>query len=334
MDGDSILRRRSQAAATRDRVLARRREDASAAAAAGGRHRSSERRVWRDFQRQKTSGETASRSSVGRPIASEWSTGVPSSSELVDAAARAREALAAVTVSPASAGTRRSQKRERGGDGRVTFGAALLARSGKVYTGASVHPSVMHPKSGDDVVDAVAAPDASGLCAERIAVVKAISEGDVEFESLYLFSDYPRGHVAPCGACRQVTSSAVVGVVVARAFVFPLSSLSLSSLSSSSPPPPPSSSPHRGSSHMRRVVCESVQAATGDVWRLPRVHGKAGPHDGEAVDGGASARRITRGPSRLYSSRRHRRGQARPRSVPRQLVERQRRTCLRAERFS
>lgn len=66
-------------------------------------------------------------------------------------------------------------------------GAALLGRSGRVYRGANVENSV------------------SGLsiCAERVAVGKAVSEGEREFIKIAVACADP-GFCRPCGACRQV----------------------------------------------------------------------------------------------------------------------------------
>ncbi len=65
-------------------------------------------------------------------------------------------------------------------------GAALLARSGKVFRGTNVEYSV------------------SGLsiCAEQAAVAKAISEGEKEFEKIAVVCGNS-GFCRPCGACRQ-----------------------------------------------------------------------------------------------------------------------------------
>jgi cytidine deaminase len=64
-------------------------------------------------------------------------------------------------------------------------GAALLGRSGRVYTGCNVENAV-YPLT---------------LCAERTAVVKAVSEGEREFVALAVVTE---NGGAPCGACRQV----------------------------------------------------------------------------------------------------------------------------------
>jgi len=64
-------------------------------------------------------------------------------------------------------------------------GAALLAKSGRVYTGCNVEN----------------ASYGLSICAERAAVFKAVSEGEREFEAIAVVTE--KG-VTPCGACRQV----------------------------------------------------------------------------------------------------------------------------------
>ncbi len=64
-------------------------------------------------------------------------------------------------------------------------GAALLAESGKVYTGVNVE-NAAYP---------------SGMCAERVAVFKAVSEGERKFTAIVVATD---NGGTPCGACRQV----------------------------------------------------------------------------------------------------------------------------------
>ncbi len=68
-------------------------------------------------------------------------------------------------------------------------GAALLTESGKVYTGCNIENS------------------SYGLtnCAERTAVFKAVSEGEMKFEEMVIYADSPN-LPTPCGACRQVLS--------------------------------------------------------------------------------------------------------------------------------
>ncbi len=63
-------------------------------------------------------------------------------------------------------------------------GAALLGRSGRIYTGCNVE-NAAYPLS---------------TCAERTAVVKAVSEGEREFVAIAVVTE---NGGAPCGACRQ-----------------------------------------------------------------------------------------------------------------------------------
>jgi cytidine deaminase len=64
-------------------------------------------------------------------------------------------------------------------------GAALLGRSGRVFTGCNVEN----------------ASYSLCTCAERVAVVKAVSEGEREFEAIAVVTATA---AASCGACRQI----------------------------------------------------------------------------------------------------------------------------------
>jgi len=66
-------------------------------------------------------------------------------------------------------------------------GAALLTASGKIYDGVNVENA--------------AYPDT--ICAERAAVVKAVSEGERDFVAIAVAS---ANGGSPCGSCRQVLS--------------------------------------------------------------------------------------------------------------------------------
>jgi cytidine deaminase len=68
---------------------------------------------------------------------------------------------------------------------RFLVGAALRTSSGQVYTGCNVEN----------------ASYGLSICAERVAVFKAVSEGEREFEALAVVSS---NMATPCGACRQV----------------------------------------------------------------------------------------------------------------------------------
>jgi cytidine deaminase len=64
-------------------------------------------------------------------------------------------------------------------------GAALRTKSGRVFTGCNVE-NAAYP---------------TGICAERVAVFKAVSEGEREFEVLTVVTS---NGGSPCGGCRQV----------------------------------------------------------------------------------------------------------------------------------
>jgi len=66
-----------------------------------------------------------------------------------------------------------------------SVGAALLTLAGQVFTGCNVENAV-YPLC---------------LCAERTAVVKAVSEGQREFSAIAIAT---RNGGSPCGSCRQV----------------------------------------------------------------------------------------------------------------------------------
>ncbi len=66
-------------------------------------------------------------------------------------------------------------------------GAALLGKSGTVYLGTNVENASF----------------GLSICAERSAVVQAVSAGEREFAAIAICADGPTP-TAPCGACRQV----------------------------------------------------------------------------------------------------------------------------------
>jgi len=70
---------------------------------------------------------------------------------------------------------------------RFQVGAALRTRAGEVVTGCNIE----------------SASYGLTMCAERVAVFKALSEGLTEFDAVAVVADSPR-LTAPCGACRQV----------------------------------------------------------------------------------------------------------------------------------
>ncbi|BAC13707.1 cytidine deaminase [Oceanobacillus iheyensis] len=68
-------------------------------------------------------------------------------------------------------------------------GAALLTKSGKLYTGCNIE-NAAYPVT---------------CCAERVAIFKAISEGETQFAEMAVAANTKRP-VPPCGSCRQVMS--------------------------------------------------------------------------------------------------------------------------------
>ncbi len=70
---------------------------------------------------------------------------------------------------------------------RYHVGAALLADSGHIYDGVNVENAV-YP---------------AGICAERTALVKAVSEGERRFQAIAVAT---QNGGSPCGVCRQMLS--------------------------------------------------------------------------------------------------------------------------------
>ena len=74
-------------------------------------------------------------------------------------------------------------------------GSALRARSGRIFTGCNVENSSY----------------GLTICSERVALSKAVSEGEREFDSIVICAP---GAPAPCGACRQVLNEFCPDIVV------------------------------------------------------------------------------------------------------------------------
>ena len=66
-------------------------------------------------------------------------------------------------------------------------GAAVRANSGRIYTGCNIENATL------------------GLtcCAERVAIFKAMSEGERGFDAIAVVTDV-EALTPPCGACRQI----------------------------------------------------------------------------------------------------------------------------------
>ena len=68
---------------------------------------------------------------------------------------------------------------------KFAVGAALLTESGKIYTGCNIE-NASYP---------------NGICAERVAFAKAVSEGHRNFKAIAIMADEKPCY--PCGMCRQ-----------------------------------------------------------------------------------------------------------------------------------
>jgi cytidine deaminase len=68
---------------------------------------------------------------------------------------------------------------------RFAVGAAVLTRSGQVVTGCNIENASF----------------GLTVCAERVAIWKAVSEGETDFQALAVATSIDG---SPCGACRQV----------------------------------------------------------------------------------------------------------------------------------
>lgn len=69
---------------------------------------------------------------------------------------------------------------------KFKVGAALLCEDGTVYHGCNIENAAYSVTN----------------CAERTALFKAVSEGEMKFKMLSVVADTP-GPVSPCGVCRQ-----------------------------------------------------------------------------------------------------------------------------------
>lgn len=68
-----------------------------------------------------------------------------------------------------------------------TVGAAVLTHDGKMFTGCNIENASL----------------GLSICAERVALFKAISQGYTSFKTMVIICDTEKP-CAPCGGCRQV----------------------------------------------------------------------------------------------------------------------------------
>ena len=75
---------------------------------------------------------------------------------------------------------------------KITVGAALLAKSGKIYTGSNIENAAFSPS----------------ICAERVAFCAAIHAGERDFVAIAVAGGEEgkgaKDSFPPCGVCRQV----------------------------------------------------------------------------------------------------------------------------------
>jgi len=80
-------------------------------------------------------------------------------------------------------------------------GAALLTKSGKVFLGCNIEDP-----SGIGVTN---------ICAERCAMVKALSEGHKDFEKIAVVGGIDELiFCTPCGVCRQYLNTFCPGIII------------------------------------------------------------------------------------------------------------------------
>jgi len=74
-------------------------------------------------------------------------------------------------------------------------GSALRTKTGRIFTGVNVE-NAAYPQT---------------MCAERVAIFKAVSEGEKEFEVITVVTD---NGGSPCGGCRQVMAEFGLDTIV------------------------------------------------------------------------------------------------------------------------
>uniref|UniRef100_A0AAY4CW16 Cytidine deaminase n=1 Tax=Denticeps clupeoides TaxID=299321 RepID=A0AAY4CW16_9TELE len=70
---------------------------------------------------------------------------------------------------------------------KFRVGAAVLTVDGSFFTGCNVENAASN----------------LGICAERVALSKAVSEGHQRFKAIAIASDLKDDFISPCGGCRQ-----------------------------------------------------------------------------------------------------------------------------------
>jgi len=81
---------------------------------------------------------------------------------------------------------------------KIQVGAGILCKGDRIYSGANIENSSY----------------SLSICAERVAIFKAISEGEKRFQILLVYSPQI-DFILPCGACLQVISEFAPDIIVA-----------------------------------------------------------------------------------------------------------------------
>ena len=78
---------------------------------------------------------------------------------------------------------------------RYAVGSSIRTKNGRIFTGVNIE-NAAYPQT---------------MCAERVAIFKAVSEGEKDFEVITVVTD---NGGSPCGGCRQVMAEFGLGTIV------------------------------------------------------------------------------------------------------------------------
>jgi len=78
---------------------------------------------------------------------------------------------------------------------RYAVGSSLRTKTGRIFTGVNIE-NAAYPQT---------------MCAERVAIFKAVSEGEKDFEVITVVTD---NGGSPCGGCRQVMAEFGLDTIV------------------------------------------------------------------------------------------------------------------------
>ena len=78
---------------------------------------------------------------------------------------------------------------------KYPVGSALRTKTGRIYTGVNVE-NAAYPHT---------------MCAERVAIFKAVSDGESEFDAIAVVTN---NGGSPCGGCRQVMAEFGLDTIV------------------------------------------------------------------------------------------------------------------------